>query len=191
MRIIAALLLLSCATSFAQMTKEERKAERERVKAEQKLLDQQAKEQKKHLKDQAKNAPAWTIVDAKPEDIKGFLITLFRGYGYSIENESEHQITFWRELTGAEAIGPTIALGNAHSENPKRHEQFTLTADESGKTRVDADCFVTVRMPFGQENRADMTNNIKFKEGLVGDYAALQSWADHRKSAAAQQSAAK
>lgn len=46
MRILVALMLLSCASSFAQMTKEELKAERERVKAEQKWLDQKAKEEK-------------------------------------------------------------------------------------------------------------------------------------------------
>ena len=179
-KTILPFLLLFCLSCFAQMTKAERKAERQRVKAEQKLLNEQAKEEKKAAAERAKYAPTWAVIDAAPDLLKSEIIKDMTVWGYSIDSETEHQVSFVKETSGRDSLLATMFMGNAYSENPKRHLQFTLTPDDAG-TRVDCSGAITVRMPFGKVNRMDITNNKNFKADLLGEYDGLKSWAGHQK----------
>jgi hypothetical protein len=96
------------------------------------------------------------------------------GYHYAIESESEHQITFVRVLTDAEAISPTILMGNRYSEDPKKHVQFTLI-EADGSTRVDVSGAVTVKMALGKENRADLSNNSAFGRDVSDEFQRLRN----------------
>jgi hypothetical protein len=191
-KIIAVLFAASiCCVSVAQdLTKEEQKANRERVKAEQKFLNQQAKQEKKQKFQDAKIAPTWTVVEASPSEIKGALIGHMRQWGYSIDSESEHQISFCKEASGKDAFVATLFMGNRYSENPKKHIQFTFTPDEPGKTRVDMAGAVTVKMAFGKENRVETTNSTAFKQDATEEFTALKSWANNRKKTEAAEKSA-
>jgi hypothetical protein len=191
MRKIAILfaISLSCTALAQELTKQEQKANRERVKAEQKFMDQQAKQEKKQKFQDAKIAPTWTVVEASPSDIKGAIIGHMRQWGYSIDSESEHQISFWKEASGKDAFVATLFMGNRYSENPKKHLQFTLTPDEPGKTRVDMAGAVTVKLAFGKENRVETTNSTAFKQDATEEFTALKSWVNSRKKPEAEKSA--
>jgi len=185
-RIICVLLLL-CGIAAAQdglqpLTKEQRKAERERVKQEQKLLDQQAKAEKKQKLQDAAVLPTWTVIDAKPGDLKGVLIQHMRSIGYSLDSESEHMVAFSREMEGGEAVAAGIFLGGDHH---RKHIEFLLTEEDGGKTRVDADAKIISKGAFGSERRTDFGQSKYFKADLQAEYDALRSWAAHQKSVAA------
>lgn len=184
-RVIVFLAVLYCLPACCQdfpgvtneLTDAEKKAEQQRVKAEQKYFDQRNKDLQKQQLEAAKHTPTWAVIDASGSDLKGVLIQHMRPYGYSVDSESDHVISFVKEVKGWDAVVATLMIGNKYSDNPIKHVQFTLTPDSPGKTRVDVAGAVTVRMPFGKINRIDTTNNPAFKRNAMDEFEALKSWA--------------
>jgi len=184
-RTICVLMLLAAVAggqdTVQPLTKEQRKAERERVKQEQKLLDQQAKQEKKQKLQQAEVLPTWTVIDAKPGELKGVLIQHMRAAGYSLDSETEHMIGFSRELRPDETLAAEFAIGGS---GYRKCIEFMLTGEDDGKTRIDADGKIISKILFG-EKRTDIGKSKYFKADLQSEYDALRSWAAHQKTLAA------
>jgi hypothetical protein len=105
--------------------------------------------------------PISTSIYAPLDKIKGAIVAGLAQDGYRIDNDSNYQMAFSREMKGGGALVTTMLMGSAYSETPRQNLTFILSPDGETATSVTMYGEVTVRQGFGNVDRVNLLDNKK------------------------------
>lgn len=102
--------------------------------------------------------PEVTIKNTTLDRVSSEIVNEMSARGFSLVQQSTNSMMFNKQMTGGQAIGAQLLIGNSYSTTPESEVRFMLS-NSGNSVNVIADMSMSTQMAFGQVNRQPMNNN--------------------------------